>query len=149
MFKGYPVSARVRQLLSEKLKCAKKEIEEMLEAGINRRSNSPFASTLQMVSKTSASGNTFRLCGDCRQVNKGTIPDQYPVPNVQTLLHKLGGSSIFLKVDLVKAYDQILMDEDSISLTAITTPFGLFEYLYMSFGLRNAAAHFNHLLTMF
>ena len=146
IFQGYPVSARVRQLSPEKLKCAKKEIEVMLEAGIIRRSNSPFASALHMVPKTSVSGNTFRLCGDYRQVNKGTIPDQYPVPNIQTLLHRLGGSSIFSKVDLVKAYHQIPMDENSISLTAITTPFGLFEYLYMPFGLRNAAATFQRFI---
>ena len=79
----------------------------MLEAGIIWRSNSPFASVLHMVPKTFASGNTFRLCGEYCQVNKGTIPDQYPVPNIQALLHRLGGSSIFSKVDLVKAYHQI------------------------------------------
>ena len=122
IFQAYPVSARVKQLSPEKLKCAKKEIEEMLEAGIIRRSNSSSASALHLVLKTSVSGNTFRLCGDYRQVNKGTIPDQYPVPNIQTLLHRLGGSSMFSKVDLVKTYHQIPMDEDSISLTAITTP---------------------------
>ena len=146
IFEGYPVSARTRQLTPEKLKCAKREIEEMLEAGIIRRSSSPYASALHMVPKTSASGNTFRLCGDYRQVNKGTIPDKYPVPNIQTLLHRLGGSSIFSKVDLVKAYHQIPMDENSIPLTAITTPLGLFEYLYMPFGLRNAAATFQRFI---
>ena len=118
IFQGYLVSARVRQLLPEILKCAKTKIEEMLEAGIIRRSNSPFVSALHMVPKSSATGNTFRSCGDYRQVNKGTIPDQYPVPNIQTLLPRLGGSSIFSKVDLVKAYHQIPMVEDSISLTA-------------------------------
>ena len=79
-------------------------------------------------------------CGDYRQINRGSVVDKYPVPNLQTLFHRLGGSSIFSKVDLVKAYHQIPMDEDSIALTAITTPFGLFEYLYMPFGLRNASA---------
>ena len=146
VFEGYPCSARVRQLSPEKLKWAKKEIDELLEAGIIRRSNSPFASALHMVPKSSASGNTFRLCGDYRQINRGTVVDKYPVPNLQTLFHRLGGSSIFSKVDLVKAYHQIPMDEDSIAITAITTPFGLFEYLYMPFGLRNASATFQRFI---
>ena len=86
------------------------------------------------------------MCGDYRQVNKGTIPDRYPVPNIQNLLYRLGGASIFSKVDLVKAYHQIPMDDNSIAMTAITTPFGLFEYLYMPFGLRNAAATFQRFI---
>ena len=132
----------MRQLSPEKSKWAKREIEEMLQASIIRRSNSPFASALHTVPKTSASGNIFRLRGDYRQVSKGTIPDQYPAPNMQTFLHSLGGSNILSKVGLVNAYHQIPRDEDSISLTAITTLFGLFEYLYMPFGLRNSVATF-------
>ena len=145
VFEGYPCSAKVRQLSPEKLKCARREIEELPEAGIIQRSSSPFASALHMVPKSSASGNTFRLCGDYRQVNKGTVPDRYPVPNIQTLLYRLGGACIFSKVDLVKAYHQIPMDDNSIALTAITT-FGLFEYLYMPFGLRNASATFQRFI---
>ena len=95
-----------------------------------------------MVLKSSASGNTFRLRGDYRQVNKGTVPDRYPVPNIQTLLYRLGRARIFSKVGLVKVHHQIPMDDNSIALIAITTPFGLFEYLYMPFGLRNASVTF-------
>ena len=126
-FEGYPCSARVRQLSPEKLKCAEKEIEEFLEAGIIRRSNSPFASALHMVPKSSASGDTFTLCGDYRLIKRGTVVDKYSMPNLQTLFHILGGSSIFSKVDLAKVYHQIPMHEDSIASTAITTPFGLFD----------------------
>ena len=76
VFEGYPCSSKVRQLSPEKLKCARREIEELLEAGIIQRSSSPFASAFHMVPKSSASGNTFRLCGDYQQVNKGTVPDR-------------------------------------------------------------------------
>ena len=71
-----------------------------------------------------------------------TIEDKYPIPNVHTLFYRLAGANVFSKVDLVKAYHQIPIDPESIPLTTIITPFGLFEYLYMPFGLRNASATF-------
>ena len=88
-----------------------------------------------MVPKQTATGGTYRLCGDYRQLNKMTIEDKYPIPNAQTLFYRLADATVFSKIDLVKAYHQIPMDQSSIPFTAITTLFGLFEYLFMSFGL--------------
>ncbi len=75
-----------------------------------------------------------------------TTPDKYPLPNVQDLSNGLNGCNIFSKIDLVKGYHQIPVAAADISKMAIITPFGLFEYLFTSFGLSNAAQTFQHMM---
>ena len=56
------------------------------------------------------------------------------------------GTQVFSKVDLVRAYNKVPMNADGIAKTAIVTPFGLFEYLRMPFGLKNAAQTFQRFM---
>ena len=138
-----PVFSRPRQLNGEKLSCAKQEFRSMLQSGIVRPSKSPWASSLHMVRK---SDGTWRPCGDYRALNAITVPDRYPLPHIQYTTQGLSGSSIYSKIDLKKAYYQVPMSEKDIEKTAVTTPFGLFEFTRMPFGLRNAAQTFQRLM---
>ena len=81
-----------------------------------------------------------------RALNNGTIPDRYPIPNIQDFTASLHGTKIFTKIDLVRAYNQIPVEPSDIPKTAVIMAFGLFEFVRMPFGLRNAAQTFQRFI---
>ena len=115
----------------------------MEEAGIIRRSNSPWSSPLHTVPKQSGG---WRSCNDYRRLNEAATDDRYPLPYIQDFNSRLAGSCIFSKIDLICGYHQIPMATESITKTAIATLFGLWEFLRMPFGLKNAVQTFQTLM---
>jgi hypothetical protein len=134
---GRPVFARSRQLHPDKQRIAEQEFQNMIDAGVIRPSRSSWSSPLHLVPKKTP--GEWRPCGDYRELNKRTKFDRYPIPHIQSFNSNLAGCSIFSKLDLCRAFNQIPMNTADIEKTAVITPFGLFEWLKMPFGLRNAA----------
>lgn len=75
-----------------------------------------------------------------------TLPDRYSVRHMEKFTRSLSGKSISSTTDFVHTYNRIQVNTDDIPKPAITTPFGLFEFPFMSFGLRSASQIFKHFM---
>ncbi|GBL73104.1 Transposon Ty3-I Gag-Pol polyprotein [Araneus ventricosus] len=120
----------------------KTEFKNLVSQGICRPSKSPWASPIHLVPKKTE----WRICGDYRRLNAVTEPDRYRLPRIQDFASELCGKTVFSKLDLKRAYYKIPVEPADVQETPQITPCGLYEFLYMPFGLRNAAQTFQRFL---
>ena len=79
---------------------------------------------------------------DLRQVNRGEIPDKYPIPTLEELMSEFCKSTVFSKLDLFQGYLQVPLDERCRNLTAFVTHAGVFQFCRVPFGLASAPSAF-------
>src|SRR6266498_2677006 len=121
----------------------KEEIERMLKDGIIKKSKSPWASPVVLVSKKDGS---IRFYMDYKKTNAITIVDTHPLSIINDTVDKIGGKKYYTSIDLASGYWQVEVDENSQDITAFVTSWGLYQFNVMLFELTNASATFQRLM---
>ena len=118
----------------------------MLDANVIRRSRSPWSFPVVIVDKKDGSK---RFCVDFRKLNQISKKNSYPLPLIDDILALLGNAKFFSSLDLKSGYWQVLMDEkDKEKKTASACHRGLYEFNVIPFGLSNAPAIFQELMSV-
>ncbi|XP_017489445.1 PREDICTED: uncharacterized protein K02A2.6-like, partial [Rhagoletis zephyria] len=118
-------------------------LRELLDNDIIRRSTSPHAASVVLVTK--ANGES-RMCVDYRALNGVTVKKHFPMPVVEEQLAKLSGGKFFTTLDMTSGYYQVLIQENCKKYTAFLTHEGLYEHNVMPFGLVNAPMVFQEMM---
>ena len=117
----------------------RQEINKMLKLGAIKPSSSPWASPVVLVKKKDG---CVPFCVDYCKINQVAKFDAYPMPRVEDVPEEVGPAKYISTLDLARGYWQVPMSEESKEKMAFTTPFGLYEFNVMPFGLHTAPATF-------
>jgi hypothetical protein len=131
--KVYPLSKDERELLQ-------KWILEEEELGRIYEGPSPYTAPVYFINKKDSSEK--RIIMDYHQLNKHTVRDNNPLPNIQSALERLHGKLLFSKFDIRWGYNNIRIAEEDQHKAAFKTPQGTYVPRVMYFGLTNAPPFF-------
>jgi len=126
-----------------KAQTIKREIDDMIQMGIIKESTSNWASPIILVDKPDGS---VRFVADYRKLNAVSDIDAFPLPRVDDLIERIGKAKFITKIDISKAFWQIPLSTESQAISSFITPFGLYQFLVMPFGLASAGCTFQRLM---
>ena len=145
-----PVMKRPYRLSTAQRQDAEAQIRSGIQEGWIQPSSSAWGTAILMVPKKDG---TWRMCVDYRDLNALTVPDAYPLPRIDDMLHRLGRATYFTKLDLQSGYHQIWMEPEDREKTAFRVNDPVdghchFEWRVMPFGLKNAPPTFQRYMTL-
>ncbi|MBW0506344.1 hypothetical protein O181_046059 [Austropuccinia psidii MF-1] len=136
---AYPASPRAREALEV-------HIKELMDLGVLRKvGHNEQVEVTTPVIITWHNGKS-RMVGDFRALNTYTIPDRYPIPRIHETLTQLSQAKFITAMDALKGFHQNVLTDNAKKLLRIIVHCGIFEYLRMPFGIKNAPSHYQRMM---
>jgi hypothetical protein len=127
----------------------KEEVDRVLKAGFIRPCRyAEWVSNIVPIEKKNT--NKLKICIDFHNLNRATPKDEYPMPIADVLVNKASSNKVISFLDGNAGYNQIFMVEEDVTKTAFRCPgfVGLFEWVVMTFSLKNARATYQHAMNL-
>ncbi|MBW0533813.1 hypothetical protein O181_073528 [Austropuccinia psidii MF-1] len=136
---AYPASPRAREALE-------KHIQELIQLGVLSKvgHNEEVEVTTPVI--IAWHNDKSRMVGDFRELNTYTVPDRYPIPRIQETLTQLSKAKYITSMDALKGFHQNVLTPKAKKLLRIITHCGIYEYLRMPFGIKNAPSHYQRMM---
>ena len=138
-----PIKLKNRPLNPAMVQDLKEQLDNWTKQDVIEESSSPWSFQLLPVKKKNGK---IRWCIDFRKLNDATIKDAYPLPNIDDLMARLAGNQVFTTLDQTGAYHVVPIKKEDRDKTAFQTPFGLYQFKAMAFGLCNAPSTYSRLI---
>ncbi|RVX06224.1 Transposon Ty3-I Gag-Pol polyprotein [Vitis vinifera] len=140
-----PVWQKIRCFHPDRQKVIRNEIDKLLEAEFIREVAYPdWLANVVVVPKKKGK---WRVCVDYTNLNNACPKDGFPLPRIDQIVDSTAGQGMLSFLDAFSGYHQIPMSPADEEKTAFITPYGLYCYKVMSFGLKNAGATYQRLMT--
>ncbi|MBW0571880.1 hypothetical protein O181_111595 [Austropuccinia psidii MF-1] len=135
----YPASTRAREALEE-------HIKELMDLGVLRKVGHNKQVEVNTPVIIAWHNGKSRMVGDFRALNTYTIPDRYPIPKIHETLTQLSQAKFITAMDVIKRFHQNVSTYNAERLLRIIVHCGIFEYLRMPFGMKNAPSHHQRMM---
>jgi hypothetical protein len=127
-------------LENEEIKC---KIHDLIQKGHIQPSSSPCGRPIVLVQKKDG---TWQINTGYIILNKITIKNRYPIPQIDNLIDQLKGTKLFSNIDLQLGYHQVPIEQTNVWKATFKSKQGLFELLVVPFGLTNAPTTFTRMM---
>ena len=140
-----PVKQRLCRFDEEKRRAIGEEIQKLLAVRFIKEVSHPeWLANPVLVRKKSGK---WRMCVDYTDLNKACPKVPFPLPRINQIVDSTAGCETLSFLDAYSSYHQIKMKESDQLATSFITPFGMYCYVTMPFGLRNAGATYQRCMT--
>jgi hypothetical protein len=130
----------------DRVKSAEAEVQKLLDARIIREVQY-LLWVANVVMEPKKNGN-MRMCINFTELNKACPKDPYPLPRIDIIINQAAGCEMLSFLDSFSGYHQVWMRREDEAKTGFTTPFGIFCFVRMQEGLRNAGPTFNRMMKL-